>query len=154
SDGTRLVVERGDHTDFGGIGPSSLVDEFRLDATRARTPLGHFGTAKAAWRVGDVSFAWPNDEPWAVFQRATKTGARTAVAVFQHGKWRRIVPGGIAVAGNPDGYVVAQPGKYVLRRDGLGYTRVPTGEALLVRDTVTKVLGIETAALAWVATPT
>jgi hypothetical protein len=153
-DGKRLIIERGDHTDFGGIGPSSAVDEFMLNGSRTRTKLGHFGTAKAMWRVGDVSFAWPNDEPWVVFQRATKAGAQTAIGVFQHGEWRKIVPRGIAVAASDDGFVAAQPGKYVFDADGLGITRVPTGDALLLHDTVTKVLGIQASALVWVATPT
>lgn len=152
-DGKRLIIELGDHTDFGGIGPSSAVDEFALNGSGRRTRLGHFGTAKAMWRVGDVSYAWPNNEPWVVFERATKTGAQTAIGVYQHDEWRKIVPRGIAVAGNAGGFVVAQPGRYVFNPDGEGLRRVPTGDALLLHGTVTKVLGIQASALAWVATP-
>jgi hypothetical protein len=155
-DGKRLIVERGDHTDFGGIGPSSLVDSFSLTGSHTRTTLGHFGTKRDAWRVGDVSFAWGDDEPWVVFERATKKGgAQTAVAVYQHHKWRRIVPRGIAVTGAADGFVVAQPGRYAFDPDGLGFSRVPTGEALLLYGAGgVKVLGIQASALAWVARPT
>lgn len=152
-DGKRLIIELGDHTDFGGIGPSSAVDEFALNKSNARTRLGHFGTPKQMWRVGDVSFAWPNDEPWVVFERATKSGAQTAIGVYQHDEWREIVPRGIAVAGKSDGFVVAQPGRYVFNPDGEGFQRVPVGDALLLHGTVTKVLGIQSSALAWVATP-
>jgi hypothetical protein len=153
-DGKRLIIERGDHTDFGGIGPSSLVDEFALTGGFARTQLGHFGTAAAKWRVGAVSFAWHNDEPWVVFERATRSGAQTTIGVFQHDQWRKIVPRGVAVAAADDGFVAAQPGKYVFDPEGLGFTRAPTGDALLLHDTVTKVLGIQASAMAWVATPT
>jgi len=152
-DGKYLIVERGDHTDFGGVGPSSLVDEFALDGSRTRTTLGHFGTAKAAWRVGGVSFAWPSDEVWAVWERATKHGAASAIAVDQNGFWRQILAHGIAVAGTRDGYVVAQPGKYVFGgADGLEVTRVPTGDAVLIHGKSNpKVLGIEGSEFAWVA---
>jgi hypothetical protein len=149
-DGKQVAVERGDHTDFGGIGPSSLVDEYSLHGSHTRSLLGHYGTAAAAWRVGDMSFAWPDDEEWAVWERATKHGAASAVAVHQHGTWRTIVPDGIAVAGNSDGYVVAQAGKYVFDSDGLQVTRVPTGDAILLHDKLTKIMGISGSAFAWV----
>jgi hypothetical protein len=149
-DGRRLVVERGDHTDFGGIGPSSLVDAYSLKGTHTRSLLGHFGTAKAAWRVGDVSFAWPDDEVWAVWERATKHGAASAIAVHQHGTWRQILPQGIAVAGNDDGFVVAQAGKYTFANDGLQVTRRPIGDAILIHELVNKVMGIQGSAFAWV----
>ena len=57
---------------------------------------------------------------------------------------------GIAVAGNRDGYVVVQPGKYVFASDGLRVSRVPTSDALLLHDTSTRVLGIEGSQFAWV----
>jgi hypothetical protein len=150
-DGNHLAVERGDHTDFGGIGPSSLVDEFSLRANNTRTTLGHYGTAKAAWRIGDISFARPSDRVWAVWERATTSGGATSVVAEHHRDgWVRIVPHGIAVAGNRDGYVVVQPGKYVFASDGLRVSRVPTTDALLLHDTSTRVLGIEGSQFAWV----
>jgi hypothetical protein len=150
-DGKHLVVERGDHTDFGGIGPSSLVDEFSLDANHTRTTLGHYGTTKAAWRIGDISFARPSDRVWAVWERATPSGGATSVVAEHHSDgWVRIVSHGIAVAGNHDGWVVVQPGKYVFASDGLRVSRVPTSDALLLHDTSTSVLGIQGSQFAWV----
>jgi hypothetical protein len=149
-DGTKLVVERGDHTDFGGIGPSSVVDEFALNDGHQRTRLGHYGTAQKAWRIGGVSFARSTDAVWAVWERATRNGATSVVAAHHRSGWKSVVPHGIAVAGNPDGYVVVQPGKYEFASDGLQVSRVPTGGALLLHDSTVKVLDIKGSQFAWV----
>jgi hypothetical protein len=151
-DGNKLAVERGDHTDFAGVGPTSVVDTYSLSSgSSVRIPTGHFGKRKAGWRVASISFAWPNDELWVVWERATKHGATSVVAVRQHGEWRSILPHGIAVAANSDGYVVAQTGKYQVRAGGLRVTRVPTGDAVLLRDRSTRVMSIEGSAFAWIA---
>jgi hypothetical protein len=150
ADGEHLAVERGDHTDFGGIGPSSVLDEFSLAGAYPRSRLGHYGTARAAWRVGAVSFAWPSDDVWAVWERATAHGAISVVAVHRPAGWKSVLPHGIAVAGNRGGYVVAQPGKYVFASDGLRVSRVPDGDALLLHANSTRVLGIRGSRFVWV----
>jgi hypothetical protein len=151
SDGEHLVVERGDHTDFGGIGPSSLTDEYRLSNHYARTSLGHYGTAKAAWRIGDVSFAGPADQPWALWERATRKGATSVVAVQRHSGWHRVLGHGIAVSGNSGGYVVTQAGRYVFDHDGLQFTRVPIGPAMLNHGKAASPLHIKGSQFAWVS---
>ncbi|MBV9484421.1 MAG: hypothetical protein JO246_00025 [Frankiaceae bacterium] len=149
-DGKVLAVERGDHTDFGGIGSTSIIDEFSLHGPRDRRTIGHYGSAKKQWRVGAMSFAWKNNEPWVVWERATRTGAASVLAVYQHDRWKRIIKHGIAVLGARNGFVIAQAGKYVFNRDGLGFVRKPTGDAMLLHDHVVKVMGIQGSAFAWV----
>lgn len=145
-DGNHLVVERGARNEFRG--PSSPVDEYTLADPSTLTTLGHLGGAAAGWRVGDVCFAGSSDQVWAVWHRAAHRPA-SVIAVHKRSGWQRIVPLGIAVAGNRDGYVIAQPGKYVVGPSG--HRPVPVGEALLLHDTITKVLGVEGTAFAWVA---
>jgi hypothetical protein len=153
-DGTKLLVERGDHTDFGGVGPSSLADQYALDNGDKRKTLGHFGSDKDGWRMGSATFAWSGDQPWALWQRATKHGAKGDVAVHEHGKWVRIVKGGIAAVGDSDGYVIAQPGTYVpVNAAGNDFEGAPDGDALMTALPFGRVLGIEGTAFAWVTQP-
>jgi hypothetical protein len=149
-DGTQLVVERGAAGPFNG--PSSVLDGYDLTGSPpVRVPLGHLGSIGAGWRLGGLTFAGPSDAPWAVWQRAGKGGADSVVAVLHHSGWDRVVPHGIAVAANPAGYVIAQPGRFVFHHSRRHFMRVPIGEALLLHGTTTKVLGIEGSALLWVA---
>lgn len=152
ADGRHVAVERGDHTDFAGIGPSSLLDEYSLSSLHRRT-LGHFGSAKKQWRVGAVGYAGATDRVWAMWERATKHGATADVAVHKHNGWKRIVKHAIAVAGQAQGYVVVQPGKLVAvsSQGGDAFDRMPTGDALLINGTSTKVLGVEGSDFVWVA---
>jgi hypothetical protein len=151
ADARELAIERGDHTDFAGIGPSSLLDVYSLSSLHRRT-LGHFGSAHKGWRVGEVGFAGPSDRVWAMWERATKNGATADVAVHHHGGWKRIVKHAIAVSGQAQGYVIVQPGKFVAAPGaGASFNRVPTGDALLINGSSTKVLGIEGSDFQWTA---
>jgi hypothetical protein len=151
-DGRHLVIERGDHTDFGGVGPSSVADEYALQGRYAGRPLGHFGTDGDRWRVQSVSFAGKADQVWAVWDRAVRAGATSVVAVHSHGEWQPVLARAIAVAGNAAGFVVVQPGKYVaVGSSGIEFDLVPTGDAIMVIGGATKVLGIGGSALAWVS---
>lgn len=153
ADGRHLVIERGNHQDFGGLGPSSLADEFRLSGPHARTRLGHFGTAKAMWRIARVSYAGASDRVWAVWERGTRTGASSVVATHERGHWVRIRNRGIAVAGNAAGWVVIQPGRYVsVGRDVPAFDAVPTSNAVLRHGGRTVSLGVEGSVFLWVAT--
>jgi hypothetical protein len=152
SDGKRLVIERGNHQDFDGLGPSSLADEFALTGSHRRTALGHYGTAAAKWRIAAVSFAGPSDVVWAVWERATGSGARSVVATFHAGAWRKIATSAIAVAGNSAGYVVVQVGKWVsVGTDFPEFQTVPTAEALLLHGGQPVPLSVEGTEFAWVA---
>ena len=152
-DGRRLVVERGNHQDFDGLGPSSLADAFRLTGHHARSTLGHYGSAKAMWRVGGVSFAGHTDQVWAMWERGTRTGATSVVAVRRHGMWARVANRGIAVAGNHAGDVVVQAGKFVSVGSGGApeFRTVATGHAMLHHGTKTVALKLAGTAFAWVA---
>lgn len=151
-DGKHVVVERGNHQDFGGLGPSSLADEFRLGGGHARSPLGHYGTAKDAWRIASVGYAGSTDAVWAVWERATKTGATSIVADHVHGTWAPVTTHGIAVAGSHKGYVISQPGKFV--SDSVNeevFDIVPTSHAKLIHGSTTVSLDAEGSAFVWIA---
>jgi hypothetical protein len=150
-DGKRLVIERGDHTDFGGVGPSSAADEFSLGGGFARHPLGHYGTAKAQWRLGSVTFSGKADQVWALWYRAANGGPKSVVATYQKGKWRSEVSQGIAVSANHNGYVVAQAGKWVsIGTDVPDYQTVPTGRPVLLHGSTSVHVNTPGTAFAWV----
>jgi hypothetical protein len=151
-DDKHLVVERGNHQDFGGLGPSSLADEFSLGGSLGRHQLGHFGSAKAQWRLASVSFAGASDQVWVVWSRATRTGATSVIARYRNGKWHSALSGGIAVAGNADGYVLAQAGKWVpAGGDADGFTTVPTGDPVLLHAGKTSVVAAKGSTFVWVS---
>jgi hypothetical protein len=152
SDGKRLVVERGNHQDFGGLGPSSLADEFNLASGNTRTALGHYGSAAGQWRVATVSFQGPGDRIWAAWERAGRRKVYTVVAVHDATKWRRFAADAITVAGNTNGAVVIQPGKYVtLKPDDADAQRlVPTAEAVLLLAGKQYGMDVEGTAFVWV----
>jgi hypothetical protein len=154
-DGANLVIERGNHQDFGGLGPSSLADEFSLAAGHARHALGHYGTAKAAWRIASVTFVGPSDVVWAVWERATRSGADSLLARWTGHQWVAEKHRAIAAAGASNGWVVIQPGKYVLASHNEEiFTTAPTGHALLRKGTRAPVsINVEGTAFVWVGGP-
>jgi hypothetical protein len=152
ADGKQLVIERGNHQDFGGLGPSSLADEYALAGAHHRTRLGHYGTARAAWRIASVTYSGAADQVWVVWERATKTGASGLVARYSGGAWHRVAAHAIAAAGNAAGDVVVQLGKYVpVGHDATDFATVPTGSAFVVHHGDAAVLDLEGSAFAWVS---
>jgi hypothetical protein len=150
-DGKHLAVELGNHQDFGGLGPSSLLDEYSLTGAHHRAPLGHYGTPSAQWRVASVTFAGPSDMVWAAWERPTKSGATGVVATFSQGNWQRVASSGIAVAANAAGYVVVQSGKFVeFGQDFPEFNTVPTASAVLVHGSTTATMNLEGSAFVWV----
>jgi hypothetical protein len=153
-DGKHLVIERGNHQDFGGLGPSSLADEFSLSGAFPRHQLGHVGTARAQWRMASISFAGGADQVWGIWDRAATHGVKSVAATYSKGKWHTVQEQAIAVAGNKTGYVVVQPGKWVsIGRDFPDYMTVPAGDPILVHGTTTVVIKTPGSAFAWLATP-
>jgi hypothetical protein len=151
-DGKHLVIERGNHQDFGGLGPSSLADEFSLTGAHHRSQLGNYGTPAAKWRIASVSYAGASDTVWAVWERGTKVGATSVIATFSHGNWQRVMTGGIAVAGNAAGYVVVQKGTYVeFGKDFPEFNVEPSAGAMLVHGSSTLPMNIEGSAFVWVS---
>jgi hypothetical protein len=151
SDGKKLVVERGDHQDFGGLGPSSVVDEFNLQGSHARTALGHFGTLRAHWRVGDVAFRGANDQVWAVWHAVDRHGVRTVLTHVVGGHWVRNDERDIDVAANQAGYLVVQSGKYVLQNANDNfYARRATGDVMVVHKQGARFSGIRGTQYLWV----
>jgi hypothetical protein len=135
SDGKKLVVERGDHQDFGGLGPSSVVDEYNLHGSHARTTLGHVGSLRAHWRLGDVAFRGPNDRVWAVWHALGRHGVRTVLTHVVGGHWVITGHHDIDVAANRAGYLVVQSGKYVLQNPNDNfYARHATGDVMVVHN--------------------
>lgn len=150
-DGKHLVVERGNHQDFGGLGPSSLGDEFSLTGGFPRHQLGHVGTAKAAWRINSISFAGATDQVWGVWYRAAAHGVKSVAATYSKGKWHTVKQA-IAVAGNASGDVIIQPGKWVsIGHDVPAYQTVPSGDPLLVHGATTDVVKTPGSEFAWLA---
>jgi hypothetical protein len=133
ADGKKLVVERGDHQDFGGLGPSSVVDEYNLHGSHARTTLGHVGKLHAEWRLGDVGFRGANDRVWAVWHALGRHGVRTVLTHVVGGHWVINDHHDIDVAANRAGYLVVQSGKYVLQNPNDNfYARRATGDVMVV----------------------
>ncbi|HEX3825141.1 MAG TPA: hypothetical protein VHV79_11815 [Mycobacteriales bacterium] len=149
-DGQHLVVERGNHQDFGGLGPSSLADDFSLSGGFPRHQLGHVGSAKAQWRIDSISFAGATDQVWGLWDRATAHGVKSLAATYSKGNWRTVKQQAIAVAGNSNGDVIIQPGKWVsIGHDFPDYRTVPTGDPVLVRGAVTKVVKVPGTEFSW-----
>jgi hypothetical protein len=151
-DGKHMVVELGNHQDFGGIGPTSLADEFKLTGSHARTQLGHYGTNAQQWRVGGVAFAGSSDAVWAVWERGTAHGATSVTASYADGAWTMVTKHGIAVAANSAGYVISQPGTFVVvNKNDDDMAPVPTGDASLIHGSTTLNLQAEGSAFVWIA---
>jgi hypothetical protein len=150
-DGKKLVVERGDHQDFGGLGPSSVVDEFDLHGSHARTTLGHVGALHAEWRLGDVAFRGPSDQVWAVWHRLGRHGVRTLLTHVKNGHWVVNDHRDIDVAANRAGYLLVQPGKYVLQNPNDNfYARRATSDAFVVNHQAARFSSIRGTQFLWV----
>jgi hypothetical protein len=135
-DQRRLAVELGDHTDFGGVGPSSLVDEYSLGGSHHVTHLGHYGTASAGWRVQSTTFAGQHDSVWTAWTSADQSPkVRAVVARYDGGQWKQVRNHAVAVTGSESGWLVAQPGMYVPIKNDVApqYRTKATSAALLVR---------------------
>jgi hypothetical protein len=140
ADGRKLLVERGNHQDFEGLGGSSLFDTYSMGAKHVRKQLGHYGTSKAKWRLSSATFVGPHNTPWLAIHSAPKKSnagdyyvVRGHVVSYSHGKWTVQDNQGIAVAGNSDGYVVVQNGEWqpVAASEAGDYKPVPGGYAQL-----------------------
>ncbi|HEX3897822.1 MAG TPA: hypothetical protein VHW74_01510 [Mycobacteriales bacterium] len=138
-DGKHLLVERGNHQDFDGLGPSSLFDEYAMTGSHTRRQLGHYGTNKADWRLVDSTFVGKQDTPWLALHGGYIKISKGHYAVngvvvkYAGGKWQLVQPRAIAVAGNSDGYAVIQPGKWqeVKNSPDGEFDAVPTAPAIL-----------------------
>jgi hypothetical protein len=135
-DGEKLLIERGNHQDFDGLGPSSLFDTYSLGATHVRHQLGHYGSNAAQWRLVAATFVGPHDTPWLALHGGyikTSSGyvVHGIVVRYSGGKWHDQSNNAIAVAGNAAGYVVVQPGKWVAAKNSPAgeYYPTPTGPA-------------------------
>jgi hypothetical protein len=150
-DGSRLVVERGDHQDFGGLGLSSVADEFRLHGAHARTQLGHLGSLHGEWRVGDVAFRGHADTVWAAWHALGRHGVKTSVADFANGHWVTLRHHAIDVAADRAGDLVVQPGGYRLQNPNDDFfVRHASSQALLMRHGSSHGLGIKGTQFFWV----
>jgi hypothetical protein len=138
-DGKQLLVERGNHQDFDGLGPSSLFDEYSMAAGHARRQLGQYGTNGAKWRLVDATFVGRQDTPWLALHSGYIKVAKNDYVVhgvvvrYVAGKWTLVQSGAIAVAGNSDGYAVIQPGKWqeVKNSPDGEFDATPTAPAIL-----------------------
>jgi hypothetical protein len=139
SDGKQLLVERGNHQDFDGLGPSSLFDEYSMAAGHMRKQLGQYGTKAAKWRLVNAAFVGKQDTPWLALHSGYKKIAKNDYVVhgvvvrYVGGRWTLVKSGSIAVAGNSDGYAVIQPGKWqeVKNSPDGEFDAVPTAPAIL-----------------------
>ncbi|HVT22769.1 MAG TPA: hypothetical protein VHE57_15415, partial [Mycobacteriales bacterium] len=115
-DGTKLVVERGNHQDFEGLGPTSRFDTYSLVGDHARHQLGQYGTNKAKWRLAGATFAGADNQVWLALHsgpgsKASGYAVRGVIVNEVGGRLER-VRDGIAVAGNQAGYLVIQDGTW------------------------------------------
>lgn len=129
-DGAHLLVERGNHQDFYGLGHSSLVDEFGLGAGYPRSQLGHYGSSSQVWRVATATFDGSAAQPWVAWEAPADTNhlnnIQADVASWQNGGWVKQQAGAITVAADVVGDLVVQPGAY---KKGTGPDPYPTATA-------------------------
>jgi len=111
SDGKHLVIERGNHQDFAGLGPRSLVDEYALSGGHHRSPLGSFNDSRT-WRLEAAAFKGGDDQVWAAWAAQNKKSISTVIADYGHGRWHSRARGAITVAADRAGDVVIQPGRW------------------------------------------
>ncbi|HVS67095.1 MAG TPA: hypothetical protein VHE56_00990 [Mycobacteriales bacterium] len=137
-DGRKLIVERGNHQDFSGLGPSSLFDTYSMGGGYTRHALGHFGTNRAKWRLAGATFVGANDTPWlALHSDYVKTAngyvVHGVVVRYAHGRWQKESSSAVAVAGLESGWVVIQGGVWNEVPDSPDgeYAPSPTFPALL-----------------------
>lgn len=156
SDAKRVVIERGNHQDFDGLGPSSLADEFSL-SNHHRTALGHYGTNAQQWRIASVAFQGSSDKVWVVWERDSQHGPHSVVAYRSGGAWHRFHTAGagdVAVAGGTNGYLVVQPGKLVPSNPEVNdFKPVATKPAVLVHGGTRRTIGVRGPELVWVTKP-
>jgi hypothetical protein len=151
-DAKRVVIERGNHQDFDGLGPSSLADEFSLSGHHQRTTLGHYGTDRGHWRIASVAYQGPKDTVWAIWERDGKGGPESIAATYTHGAWHKYAGKSVAVAGGTTGYLVEQPGKLVQSNpNDNGFTQVATKAAVLVHGSTRVSIGVRGPAIVWLA---
>jgi hypothetical protein len=129
-DGIEVVFEQGDHTDFGGVGPTSKA--FAISGLHASDAvgLGHPGASSPTRRMEGTSFG--ADTPYSVW--ATVNAQLPAGSIYSddgHG-WHVFAKHSLVVAGNSAGDVITQPAKYVSVGGGApDYDIKPTGDAVL-----------------------
>ncbi|MGN6473139.1 MAG: hypothetical protein ACTHK4_05760 [Mycobacteriales bacterium] len=158
-DGEKLLVERGNHEDFDGLGPSSLFDTFAMNGGHARHQLGHYGTNNAKWRLACATFVGPRDTPWLALHSGylrTSSGikVRGVVVRYLSGQWTVESRSAVAVAGNKAGWAVVQSGSWqpVMNAQAGEYQRVPSGQAFLIGPAESHLLptGVGGSELLWV----
>lgn len=138
ADGKKLLVERGNHQDFEGLGPSSLFDTYSLTGGHVRHQLGRYGTNRAKWRLAGATFVGAHDQPWIALHsgygpKSSGYAVRGVVVAYVGGKWTLKSSTGIAVAGNEAGFAVIQNGtwKPVKNSQDGEYSTHPVGNATL-----------------------
>lgn len=151
SDGKQLLVEVGDEEGFYGTQASDF-DEYALDDGHTRTPLGHYATGSTAWQMNDGTFVGPDDVPWLTVYGSSRSGTRSDLVRYVNGAWQLVASDVITVLGRSDGYVVYQPGKWVLGKHAEDDvpTQRPTTDAQLWFDGSARSLGLTGTEFAWV----
>jgi hypothetical protein len=147
-DGSEVVFEQGDHTDFGGVGPTSEAFSISgVHASRA-VALRHPGAASPIRRMEGSSFA--ADTPYSVWTTTdSQTPAGSVYFDSGHG-WQLYASDSLVVAGNRAGAVITQPSKYVdAGLDFPAYNVEPTGNAVLHVGGATQTVPIQATAMVW-----
>jgi hypothetical protein len=150
-DSNGLIIENGDHTDFGGVGPSSHIDLFTRGGLKFQH-LGHFGTAKAQWRVQDIGFSGKHDQPWGAFTSAATPSVAADVGRYVDGAWQVVAGHAIAFAVDSSNNAVVEGGKYVpvKSQGGPEYRTKPSSDAVLIhRGKQTRLTGVQGTQFVW-----
>jgi pimeloyl-ACP methyl ester carboxylesterase len=154
--GDELLLERGDHTDFCGVGPSSgalLVD---LPGGAIR-PLGHPGTAAQQWRLESATFV--GSSPVAVWATCSPAGVvqyneppRVNTYISTRTGWQLIHQGAAIAAGSPTGALLVQPSQYVPvpQAPYPAFDVAPTGDAMLINGSEQHPMALRGVEFAWV----
>jgi hypothetical protein len=152
-DSKHLLIERGDKTDFGGNGPSSVIDELALTGAHKLTKLGHYGTASAQWRAWTESYVGTKDAVWVTWYRVHSGGVTSVVTRYSSGHWQLVASHAVTAVGNSKGYVVIQPGKFtvVANTEANQHVPTPTADAVLFHLGHQHALNIEGSAYVWVS---
>jgi hypothetical protein len=153
--GDQILLERGDHTDFCGVSPSSdsLLVDLRGGATRS---LGHPGTAAQQWRLESATFAGTSPVAvWATCRPAGVTNDKAPTAntyMSTSAGWRLLRRGAAIAAGGPNGALLAQPSRYFVRpgTGGNAFDVAPTGDAVLINGAQQRPIALRGIEFAWV----
>jgi hypothetical protein len=149
-DQTRALLEKGDHTDYCGVGPSSTLTTVDLPHRTIVRTIQSPGPAARQWRL--LSYAYVTDDTgyglWVTCQTGISHRPSAAVYHLADGRWNRVVSGALAMAARDDQTVAVQQGKIIPLPDGVT-APAPSGTAFVLVHGVRSPLALGAVDFGW-----